>query len=307
VSWTRRDFIVTSAVGTLGTLWRAPSWAGQGQPPPQAKFEMLRRNVGTFFSGRGGTTGWLISPDALVVVDTQFPDSAKACIDGLKQRTQRQVDLLFNTHHHGDHIAGNGVFRPLTKKIVTHARFVELQKAAAASSKNPLPHTEPDATLTTTWQQQVGDETVAAKHYGSAHTGGDIVITFEKANVVHMGDLMFHRLHPFVDRGAGASIRGWMDQLGKIAAEHAKDTIYIFGHAKPELPVTGSSGDLAQMQKYFAAVVEHTEKAIKAGKSRDEHTAMKPLPGFEDYAEWPPILSLASVLGVAYDELSASA
>ena len=53
--------------------------------------------------------------------------------------------------------------------------------------------TVPDRTLTDVWGLEHGDEKVRIKHYGPAHTGGDVVIYFEKANVAHMGDLMFNR------------------------------------------------------------------------------------------------------------------
>jgi hypothetical protein len=56
----------------------------QGQPAPAPKFEAIRRNVG-YFTMRGGTIGWLIGPDALVIVDTQFADTAKTCLEGVQE------------------------------------------------------------------------------------------------------------------------------------------------------------------------------------------------------------------------------
>jgi cyclase len=90
----------------------------------------LRRNV-EIFSGRGGTIGWLASSDALVVIDSQFPETAKVC---LEQRAKDKVDTLINTHHHGDHTAGNVVFGPLAKQIVAHQNVSRLQQRSADSS-----------------------------------------------------------------------------------------------------------------------------------------------------------------------------
>jgi hypothetical protein len=78
-----------------------------GSTPPQQTppcwtptFTPIRRNVG-FYMGRGGTIGYLIDKGAVVVVDSQFPDSAKVCLDGLQERSKNHgVDLLINTHHH---------------------------------------------------------------------------------------------------------------------------------------------------------------------------------------------------------------
>jgi hypothetical protein len=112
------------------------------------------------------------------------------------------------------------------------------------------------------------------------------VITFERANVVHMGDLMFNQRHPVVDRAAGASMRNWMRVLEQVANAHARDTIYIFGHANTGLPVTGSSADLVRFRDYLGAVLAFVERQVAAGRSREEITAMRePLAGFE---AWGP-------------------
>ena len=169
------------------------------------------------------------------------------------------------------------------------------------SRRQPAP-TVADKTYDTVWQQAVGKETLRLKYYGPAHTSGDSVVTFVQANVAHMGDLMFNKRHPFIDRPSGASIRNWIVVLESTVKDHAKDTIYIFGHAKDGQPVTGDQSHLLEMRNYLTAVLDVTRKAIADGKSREETMALGPLPKFEDYMEAPPRLTLATVLGIAYDE-----
>jgi glyoxylase-like metal-dependent hydrolase (beta-lactamase superfamily II) len=308
MSATRRQFIALSSASLAAIPVSRLAWA-QAQPsaPPVTRFEAIRRNVG-YFSGRGGTIGWLVNSGAVVVVDTQFADTAKICLDGLGQKSPRDVDLLFNTHHHGDHTSGNGVFKPKTKKIVAHARVPELQqKQAAAQAQNasPAPVVVADATFDKTWEDNVGDERVRATHYGPGHTGGDAVIRFERANVVHMGDLLFHERHPRVDRPSGASIQNWMTTLETVARELPADAIYIAGHAKEGLPVTVDRKAVLQFRNYFDAVLAHVRKGIAAGSSKDEIAALAELKGFEGYQGAAPMLTLGAVLGVAYDELTA--
>ena len=296
---TRRQFVRSSALAlAAGALRGIPSFGQE-----TARFESLRDGVG-IFTMRGGTIGWLVSPDAALVIDSQFADTAAACLEGMRARTARQLDALINTHHHGDHTGGNAVFKPAVRTIVAHANVPGLQRQAADQASEPVEQAYADTTFTDTWSMDLGAETVSAAHYGPAHTGGDIVVTFQNANVAHMGDLMFHHRHPFVDRAAGASVKNWVTVLERALAAHANDTLYIFGHAKEGLPVTGSQADVELMRDYFSAVVEHTEKGIAAGRSRDEVTGLGALPGFEDYAENPPRLTLAGTLGVAYDELT---
>ncbi len=300
--WTRRQFIeTTSLTAALGLVGRDA--LGQ-QAPAAVKFTDIRGGVG-YFTGRGGTIGWLSSPDAVVVVDSQFPDTARQCLEGLKAKVGRRIDLLANTHHHGDHTGGNAVFKPEVGFILAHQNVPGLQKKAASQQTTDASQAYPDKTYDKEWSESVGKERLRLRYYGPAHTSGDSVVTFENANVAHMGDLMFNRRHPFIDRAAGASIRNWITVLETTVKDHAKDTTYIFGHAKDGAPVTGSQAELMQLRDYLSAVVEVTRKAIAAGQAREDVIKMGALPKFEDYQEAPPRLTLSTVLGVAYDELAA--
>jgi glyoxylase-like metal-dependent hydrolase (beta-lactamase superfamily II) len=308
MSVTRREFLYLSSTA-LAAIPRRATLFSQTPPPPRTSFESIRRNVG-IFNGSGGTIGWLSNKDALIVVDSQFPNTAKICLDGLKQKAGRNVDLLFNTHHHGDHTGGNGVFNPEVKKIIAHSRvppLLQQQHAAAQTPPGgtpPPPPVPPDATFDKAWTERPGDEEVNAKHYGPAHTGGDAIIHFRKANVVHMGDLLFRERHPFIDRPAGASIQNWITALETIAKEFSRDTIYIAGHAKQGLPVLTDRAALLTFRDYFNAVLTHTQRAIKEGTSKEEIVKLEVLPGFEGYQGSGARLSLAGSLGVAYDELT---
>ena len=299
----RREFIVRSslamAAGALvpERLWGQQAPAAAAQPPTVPMFASLRRNVGTF-TARGGTMGWLVAPDAVVVIDSQFADTSKMFLDGFKPMIGgRKIDLLINTHHHPDHTGGNKVLRPSVVKMVAQENAPGLQRKQAAANKSEADQAYADTTYKTDWKIDLGSEVVSAHHYGPGHTGGDGVIFFQKANVVHMGDLMSHLRHPRVDRPAGASIRNWLVSLEKTVKDHNADTIYIFGHSKVGAPVTGSSKDLLALRDYFSAMLEYVRKGIAAGKSADE-IVKGGLPAFASNEGTPQ-------LQVAYDELTA--
>ena len=314
MSHTRRDFIASSAAAALGVALGRPvdAFAREGAQP-QPAFTPVRRNVGTF-TMRGGTVGWLVNARGVAVVDTQFPAEAQALLAGLQSRSNnRGVDVLLNTHHHGDHTSGNPVFRGVARRVVAHSMADQhLRRAPAApqppqQSQNAPEPLYPDTTFTHDWSADVGDERIVARHHGRAHTSGDAVITFERANVVHMGDLMFHRRHPVVDRAAGASMRNWIRVLDQVVNAHTRDTIYIFGHANTGLPVTGRSTDLLRFRDYLAAVLAFAQRHVQAGRSREEVLAMRePLAGFEP---WGPFAqaSARDPLTVAYEEVTTGA
>ena len=70
--------------------------------------------------------------------------------------------------------------------------------------------------------------------------------------------------------------------IESTAKDHSNDTLYIFGHAGGNAPVTGGRADLLKLRDYFTALLTFVGTQIKAGKSRDEILAMRdPLAGFE--------------------------
>ena len=287
----RRDFLAASTLAAIAaTLGRSKeSFARPGVQPPQAQpvFTPIRRNVG-YFTMQGGTIGYLTAPGATVVVDSQFPAPATAFLNGIRERNGSvPVDFLINTHHHGDHSGGNISFKGSVKKVVAHEKAAEHMKNPPGQQPPSAEQVFPDTTFSEKWSADAGDEKMSAKHYGRAHTSGDIVVTFERANVAHMGDLMFNQRHPVVDRAAGATLRNWMKVLDAAPKDHDNDTVYIFGHANTGLPLTGSAKDLATFRDYLGGLLAFVEQQVKAGKSREEILAMRdPLKGFETFGRF---------------------
>jgi len=326
MSYSRRDFLRMSSFLALATALPTRSLLSKSRVLTPENFTEIRRNVG-YFTGRGGTIGWMVNREGAVAVDSQFPDSASDCLRGLEQliagqvsgmdaspRTQPEqsaqitdlmVDVLFNTHHHGDHTGGNGTFRPQTERIVAHSNVPDLQRRQAQMRGGEDENTYADTTFDESWSVAIGDETINARHYGPAHTGGDSAIHFEQANVVHMGDLVFNGVYPFIDQGGGANITNWITLLETVAQNHEADTRYIFGHGNPARGITGNREDVLAKRDYLAALMDHVLISLQAGMSLEETRSITSLPGFEDFVSFGPRLSLAANLEAAWNELSA--
>ncbi len=302
----RRRFVSVSSL-SLAATWSRPLLAQQAAAPPAPapapvpKFEEIRRGVGAF-TAMGGTIGYLITKDGALAVDSQYMQTAPACVAGLKEKAPSGIELLINTHHHGDHTGGNPVFKPLVKRIVAHVNCVEWHRKVAAPAGNADQQVFADTTFTDAWQVDFGGETVHARHFGPGHTSGDAVIFFEKANVVHGGDLLFRRVHPRVDGPAGASVINWISILEKMAAAHGSDTVFVFGHGK-DGGALGKQADVVYFKDYLSAAVDYVRRGLKAGQSKTEVAKATTLPGFDDVGQINPRLSLAGVLEAVCDEL----
>lgn len=296
----RKTFLKNVSFLTAGTVLAPALLKSIKQDSP---FTLLGENIG-YFSGRGGTIGWFVTDDAIVTIDSQFQNSAEDFLNGITNYGNGPTRVLFNTHHHGDHVSGNGVFSSDNFQIIAHENVPLLQRRTAEAQGNADNVVAADITFDTEYSVDLGIETVTAKYYGNAHTAGDSVIWFENNNVAHMGDLIFNRWYPFIDREGGASIRGWISLLETVAREADTETKFIFGHANSDFGVTGNRSDIYYMRDFLSKLIEHTEEGIAAGKSRDEITSVDQFEEFPNHQSAGQRLSLPANLGVAFDELT---
>ena len=115
-----------------------------------------------------------------------------------------------------------------------------------------------------------------------------------------MGDLMFNRRHPVVDRGAGASLKNWIEVLNKASNQFSNETVFIFGHSGTDYDITGTKDDLKAFAEYIGKVLNFVDGEIKAGKTKEEVLKTTALP-FE--TSWKGD-GLQRPLNAAYDELT---
>lgn len=294
----RRTFIHNSALA-FGALTIAQQKVLSAFVEDPWKITMLRNDIG-IFEERGGTIAFLLSKKGIVVVDSQFPDQSKHLIEELKKRSEKPFKLLINTHHHGDHSGGNISFKGIVEHVLAHENSRKNQENSAKQNKSEDKQLYPDQTYTNTWRRKTGKEKIGVYYFGAAHTNGDSFIHFEHANIVHCGDLLFNRRHPYVDRGAGANIKSWIEVLNKALNKFDNNTLYVFGHAANGYKVTGTADDLKKFQDYLGNVLKFTEAEIKAGKTKEEFLKATAIPGSD---EWKGD-GIQRPLGAAWDELS---
>lgn len=230
----------------------------------------LRGKVG-YFTERGGTIGYYQSPEAIAVVDTQFPDTVVHLLEGLRQVGNAPIDLLINTHHHGDHTGGNSLFRGLAQTHVAHLNARD-NLVRVATERNELDkQLVPTTTYNEDWSHRLGGQDIVTMYYfGAGHTNGDSLVHFENDNVVHTGDLVFNRRFPYIDKSSGASIQSWIEVLQKARRTFDRDTLYIFGHAAETHPATGTQADLKAMENYLCCLLRFMKKARRRGQTLDQ-------------------------------------
>jgi glyoxylase-like metal-dependent hydrolase (beta-lactamase superfamily II) len=259
--------------------------------------------------GRGGNVGFLVGPDAVLVVDSQFKELAPGIVAQIQSVSDRPIKYLVNTHHHGDHTGGNEVFRPFAvilahenvrKRMLVSPQTIlkeypayleEAKKAGKAEDVKFLEDSiawakkvkveeiaAPVVTFDSEVRVHVGDETIGVWHTPPAHTDGDSVVYFEKAKVVHMGDVFFNRSIPFIDVNSGGSAKGYLAAIDAVSARVPADVKVIPGH--------GEATDLAglkEFRQFIADLIDAAKQARAANKTKEQFAAACDLPKYKSY------------------------
>jgi len=277
----RRDFNIMMG-GTTIAMHPAMSTLTRLFSMEDFTMKHLRGNVG-YFTERGGTIVWQIEDGAIVIVDTQFPEQAEHLIKEVEKKSDAAIDYVINTHHHGDHTSGNIAFKNLAKNIVAHENSKINQKASAESRGNLDKILLPDTTFVKEWKQDIGSESITMQYWGAGHTDGDALTHFENANVVHMGDLVFNRRYPYIDKGAGASIENWINILDRARRHYDDDTIIVCGHSANGHGIVIQKDDIAAFSDYLGKVLTFVDGELKSGKSEEEILEAKEIPGAPEW------------------------
>ena len=278
----RRSFLKNTAVTltalalfnqqTLASLLAEPAW----------KIKMLTDEIG-MFTEKGGTILFMITKKGVVVVDSQFPDSVQHLIEEVKKKTNKPFRLLINTHHHGDHTGGNIAFKGMVELVVAHANSKINQEAAAVKQKTEAKQLYPNETFTDTWTRKIGKEKIRLHYFGAGHTNGDCFVHFQHSNIVHTGDLVFNRRHPFIDKTAGADIANWVKVLDAATQKFDNKTIYISGHAGTGYETILKKDEILLFRDYLGNLLTFTDSALKAGKTKEEILKATEIPGSPEW------------------------
>ncbi len=278
----RRLFLKNTSL-TLGALaFLSKSTLASFLQDPSYKIKMITDNMGVF-SEKGGTILFMLGKKGIIVVDAQFPDTAQHCIDEIKKKSSKPFQFLINTHHHGDHTAGNIAFKGLVKNVVAHQNSLKNQEAVAIKNKKEAQQLYPDITFDKVWTRKLKNERLTLHYFGRGHTNGDSFVHFKKANVVHVGDLVFNRRHPFVDKSAGANMGEWISILTEATSKFKEDTTYVCGHAADGFDILINKADVLLFRDYLSNVLKFTKESIDAGMTKEAFLKTTSIPNSPEW------------------------
>jgi cyclase len=243
----------------------------------------LRDNIYMLY-GPGGNMLVLTGADGKVLVDTGVAPVAakvKAMLDGLGDTP---LKLVINTHWHFDHTDNNAAFHAAGATILAHENTVMRMSEPhdyappfamhiPASPAGALPQ----QTFKDKFQLDIDHEQLDLGYIRPAHTDTDIYIHYRTADVLHLGDVWFNGMYPYIDASTGGGIHGMIAAstrgLGLVGGD---ETIIVPGHG----PV-GDKGALAMYRDMLTEVSGRVQQLKSAGQSLVEAVAAQPTADFD--------------------------
>ncbi|MGH7163677.1 MAG: MBL fold metallo-hydrolase [Planctomycetota bacterium] len=256
--------------------------AAQDPAAVELKSEKMGEGV-WMITGQGGNIGVCAGKDGVLLIDDQFAPLTAKVKEAVKALSDKPIRFLINTHWHGDHTGGNENFGRAGVLIVAHENVrkrmsVEQFQEAFGRKTPPAPEAAlPVVTFAESVTFHYNDEEIHAFHMPPAHTDGDSAIRFRKANVLHMGDLFFNGMYPFIDLSSGGSVDGVIGAADRILEMTDEKTRIIPGHGP-----AATRADLEAYRAVLSDVRDRVAKLLDEGKSVAEVVAARPSSDYDE-------------------------
>jgi glyoxylase-like metal-dependent hydrolase (beta-lactamase superfamily II) len=210
----------------------------------------------------------LIGPEGVFLSDSAYTDTGDLLTDKLRELGGGTIRYLLCTHYHHDH-CGGAVTIGKTTTVIAHNSVRELLSADQVLEGEVYEAFPTDVRPHVTFSEKVilhiNGERISVIHLPSGHTNGDTIVFFEKANVLHIGDLLFSDNFPAVDYEHGGSVEGLASSIRKVIDMAPPDVRIIAGH--------GRDYTLEELKGYrdmLISTVDVIRKEIEKGKSIED-------------------------------------
>jgi cyclase len=261
-----------------------PPAAGQPLPAePTVTTEQVKPGVHVLRGAGGGQSAGnvlaLIGPDAVLVIDTGYPQFVPKYRDAIAALNGGTITHAINTHWHDDHSEGNKVLGPDGTMIVAHANAREMltrdNKINVVRTILDQPAFPPAALPVVTFEDRIelyfGDERLELVHASPAHTASDVAVILRTSNVVHMGDVFLSAAYPFADVDNGGDFDGVIEFCRAVLERIDASTTIVPGHGQ-----TATYADLERYIAMLATVRGRIAALIADGATLEQVVAAQP-------------------------------
>jgi glyoxylase-like metal-dependent hydrolase (beta-lactamase superfamily II) len=243
--------------------------------------------------------------DGMVMVDDGVEPLSLMVRSALQSISDKPIRFVINTHEHADHTGGNAEFQK-EAVIIAHDNVRKRMGAGGPSGsggtlKFDTPPAPKEALPILTFDQSVtlylNGEAIRVVHFPIAHTIGDSMVFFPKANVVDTGDIFSNGAFPFIDIVGGGSVDGVIAACEKLIAQSPGNVKVIPGHG-----TVASLDDVRAYVVMIKATREVVAKQIKAGKTLEQMKAAKVLEPWQRFSG--SFVDTNSFIDILYNDMT---
>ncbi len=257
----------------------APCSPGRAQDVSEARIEIekVTDNLYVLTDPGNGNVGVCVGEDTVLLIDTKSAELTEKMMEAISELSDKPVRFVLNTHWHPDHTGGNENLADSGALIIAHENVLKRvsteQNMEFFDTKVPP---APDKALPViTFSRDItfhlnGDK-LYMFHVRNGHSDGDAIIYFHKANVIHMGDLYFEGLYPYIGVSSGGSVDGMIEVIKHVLSMIDDETIVIGGHG----PLSTKSG-LRDFVDMLADLRDDISRQIRGGKTLEEILESRP-------------------------------
>lgn len=219
------------------------------------------QSEGTWFISNAGL---ILGEENKIIVDSLASGNmTKDFIHEIEKLTDKRINLLINTHFHGDHIYTNHFFPDATsvcdsttRRLTEESSAEEIELYSEVFSDIDFSEskiTPQDVTFKEEMSISLKDFEVQIKSVGRAHSPSDSFVYLPQEKIVFCGDLLFYRCTPFALMGNVSNYIEVLNQLMELEAN-----TYVPGHG----PVSGKEA-LRKSQEYLKMVRKEARKRFE--------------------------------------------
>ncbi|MGH8035185.1 MAG: MBL fold metallo-hydrolase, partial [Lysobacterales bacterium] len=231
----------------------------------------------TMLTGSGGNVGISAGEDGVYIVDDQVKPITDQLLEAIRKVSDKPIRFVINTHYHGDHAGGNELIGGTGAIIIAHenvyrrmsteqfSKFMKESTAPWPAGALPVITFSDQATL------HLNGEAATVYHVANGHTDGDAIVHFPVSNVIHMGDIYFNGLYPFIDLDAGGTLQGMLEAVNFALRLTNEDTRIIPGHGP-----LATANDLIAYRDFLVQSRDRVQILIDQDKSLEETIAATP-------------------------------
>jgi len=232
--------------------------------------------------GEGGNIAVSVGEDGILLVDDEFPELVEKIKAAVAKLNPGPIRFVLNTNWHYDHADGNELLAEAGAIVIAHenSRKHMLSEWSAPELDSdfkipPYPKKAlPVITVSNSLTLHFNGDEIRMLYVPNAHSDGDLLFHFVKANVIHTGDLFFSNGFPFINISAGGTVEGMIKAADIILGMCDDRTKVIPGHG----PFSGPDGVRA-FRDLIVSGRDRIAALVTQGKSLDETLVSKPVEG----------------------------